>query len=244
VLATEEGTLDRGQAASIARQALALIGQGKQVIVVSSGAGVSGAGVIGAQNRRGDVNYQQALCAVGQVELMMEYKKHFEAGGRTVGQILLTAEDFEMRVSAMNIRNTFFTLLDEGVVPIINENDSVSYAEILDQISDNDSLAAQTANLWNANLLVLMTDVDGVYDSSPKLHAGAQLIEEVTNVEELLAQIEIKGKSTWGTGGMESKIRAAAAVGKYGIPMLLVNGRREGVLADVLEGGRCTLFLP
>ncbi|MDR1815223.1 MAG: glutamate 5-kinase [Clostridiales Family XIII bacterium] len=244
VLATEEGTLDRGQAAAVARQTLGLIGQGKQVLLVSSGAGVSGAGAIGAQRRRGDVNYQQALCAVGQVELMMEYKKHFEAGGRTVGQILLTAEDFENRVSAMNIRNTFFTLLDEGVVPIINENDSVSYAEILDQVSDNDSLAARTANLWNADLLILMTDVDGVYDASPKEREDARLIEEVADAGALLDGIEIGAKSSWGTGGMESKIRAAAAVGKYGIPLLLVNGRRADVLADVEAGGRCTIFVP
>jgi glutamate 5-kinase len=244
VLATNEGTLDTNQVADVANQTDALLSDGKQIIIVSSGAGVSGAGAIGRQARRGDVNYQQALCAIGQVELMIAYKCHFSVAGRMVGQILLTGEDFENRVSAMNIRNTLFTLLDEGVVPIINENDSVSYAEILDRVSDNDGLAARIANLWNADLLILMTDVDGLYNTSPRMHMDAALIETVSDIEALLDQVDTEGKSLFGTGGMTSKVQAARAVWIYGIPTMLVNGRRPDVLADVAAGGRATVFLP
>jgi len=244
VLATDTGTLDRGQAAEIVKQVLGLNRLGKLVIMVSSGAGVSGAGAIGKQNRRGDVSFQQALCAIGQVELMMEYKRHFADGGKIVGQILLTAADFENKISALNIRNTFFTLLDEGVVPIINENDSVGYAEILDVVSDNDNLATLTASLWGADLLIIMTDVDGVFDRSPKSYDDATLIREVIDVDDLTRQVSIEGISTWGTGGMESKIKAAVSAGRYGIPLLLVNGLRKDVLADVAAGGKCTIFVP
>jgi glutamate 5-kinase len=242
VLAGEDGVLDRNRAAGIVRQALELIAAGKQVIIVSSGAGVSGAGAIGRLSRRGDINYRQALCAVGQVELMMEYKRLFAADGHAVGQILLTADNFTDPVGSLNIRNTLFTLLDENVVPIINENDSVSTAEI--SFGDNDHLAALAANLWNADLLIIMSDVDGVFDSSPKVNAKAGLIEEVPDIDALAARIDTSGVSSFGTGGMDSKIQAARTVGQYGTPTLLVNGKRPGVLAEVAEDGRCTVFLP
>jgi len=242
VLAGEDGVLDKGRVRSIAEQAMALMEGGKKVIIVSSGAGVSGAAAIGRLNRKDDINYKQALCAVGQVELMMEYKKRFAEGGLSVGQILLTADNFEDADSTLNIRNTLFTLLDEEVVPIINENDSVCTKEI--SFGDNDNLAALTANLWNADLLIIMSDVDGVYDSNPKTNPDAKLVEVVTNVDALGDQIVTGGASTFGTGGMDSKLEAAKTIEQYGIPMLLVNGTRENVLSDVLNGGRCTLFLP
>ncbi|MDR3305882.1 MAG: glutamate 5-kinase [Clostridiales Family XIII bacterium] len=241
VLAGSDGVLDKAAAEGIVRQVLALMRDGKQVIVVSSGAGVSGAGAIGRQSRRGDINYKQALCAVGQVELMMEYKKHFAVGGVAVGQLLLTAENFADEQSALNIRNTLFTLLDEGVAPIINENDSVSIWEF--SFGDNDHLAALTANLWNADLLIIMSDVDGVFDRSPKENEGAGLIAEVSDIDALAARIDTAGTSSFGTGGMDSKLAAARTVGTYGIPLLLVNGRRADVLADVAAGGPSTVFL-
>ncbi|MDR3363495.1 MAG: glutamate 5-kinase [Clostridiales Family XIII bacterium] len=242
VLAGENGVLDRARVADIAAQTLALLGAGKRAIIVSSGAGVSGAAAIGRLNRKNDINFKQALCAVGQVELMMEYKKHFMAGGRSVGQMLLTTENFSDDQSMLNIRNTLFTLIDEDVIPIINENDSVSTREF--SFGDNDNLAALTANLWNADLLVIMSDVDGVFDSSPKENPDAKLVEEVRDPDALAGQIVTGGVSSFGTGGMDSKIEAAKTVGKYGIPMLLVNGKRANVLADVAVGGLSTVFLP
>ena len=242
VLAGEDGILDKARVRSIVEQAMKLIESGKKVIIVSSGAGVSGAAAIGRLNRRDDINYKQALCAVGQVELMMEYKKRFSENGRVVGQILLTTENFQDEQSTLNVRNTLFTLLDEDVVPIINENDSVCIKEI--SFSDNDNLAALTTNLWNADLLILMSDVDGVFDSNPKINPDALFIEEVSDIDKLNTEIVTDGAGRFGTGGLDSKIEAAKTVGQYGIPLLLVNGRRENVLASVLDGGRCTIFLP
>ena len=242
VLAGDDGVLDKERVRSIAEQAIALIEEGKKVIIVSSGAGVSGAAAIGRLNRRDDINYKQALCAVGQVELMMEYKKRFAEGGKAVGQILLTSENFEDDDSMLNIRNTLFTLLDEDVVPIINENDSVCIREF--SFGDNDNLAALTANLWNADLLIIMSDVDGVFDCNPKDNCDARHIGEIFDIDALGTQIVTGGISTFGTGGLDSKIEAAKTVGQYGIPMLLVNGTREKVLADVANGGRATVFIP
>ena len=242
VLAGEGGVLDEERVGYIAEQTLALIGSGKRVILVSSGAGVSGAAKVGRLNRKDDINYKQALCAVGQVELMMEYKKRFAVGGKTVGQILLTTDNFGDDESMLNIRNTLFTLLDEDVVPIINENDSVCTKEI--SFGDNDNLAALTANLWNADLLIIMSDVDGVYDSNPKENPDAILIDEITDYDMFGERVITDGFSTFGTGGMDSKLEAAKTVGTYGIPMLLVNGRKKNALDCIAEGGIGTLFLP
>ena len=242
VLAGENGVLDEGRVRQIAAQAIALMNDGKRVVLVSSGAGVSGAALVGRLNRKDDMNYKQALCSVGQVELMMAYKKYFEAGGKHVGQILLTTENFNDDESMLNIRNTLFTLIDEDVVPIINENDSVCTQEF--SFGDNDNLAALTANLWSADLLVIMSDVDGVFDCSPADNPDAELIEEITDVDALGEKIVTAGVSSFGTGGMDSKLEAAKTVGAYGAPMLLVNGKRDDVLADVAAGGRCTVFIP
>jgi len=242
VLAREDGLIDRERVSRITEQALALMNDGKRVVLVSSGAGVSGAALVGRLNRKDDMNYKQALCAVGQVELMMAYRKYFEENGRHVGQILLTTENFSDDDSMLNIRNTLFTLLDEDVVPIINENDSVCTQEF--SFGDNDNLAALTANLWCADLLIIFSDVDGVFDSSPFENPDARLIDVVTDVDALGAKIVTAGAGSFGTGGMDSKLEAAKTVGAYGAHMLLVNGKRENVIADVAAGGRCTVFIP
>ena len=242
VLAGEDGVLDPEQVRQIASQALAMMNDGKSVVIVSSGAGASGAARVGRLSRKNDINYKQALCAVGQVELMMEYKKHFEAADKTVGQILLAAENFNDDYSRLNIRNTLFTLIDEDVVPIINENDSVCIKEF--SMGENDNLAALTAILWSADLLIIMSDVDGVFDRCPFDNPDARMIEEVTDVDALGEKIVTAGVSSFGTGGMDSKLEAAKTVGEYGIPMILLNGKRDNVLDDVAAGGRCTVFIP
>ncbi|MDR0817898.1 MAG: glutamate 5-kinase, partial [Clostridiales Family XIII bacterium] len=195
--------------------------------------------------RHGDMHYKQAMCAIGQVELMMAYKRNFAKDDITVGQILLTRDNFEggSGGSTLHIRNTLFTLVDEGVVPIINENDSVSVDEFT--LGDNDHLAALTANLWNADLLILMSDVDGIYDKSPKDSADAKLIPEVEHIGALRRDIDLTGKSTFGTGGMNSKIDAAEEVGRYGTPMLLVNGKNKDILTEIASGKQAgTIFIP
>jgi glutamate 5-kinase len=241
VLADEGGKLDGGIVADIAKQVTTLIASGKQVIIVSSGAEVSGATAAGLRSRHGDINFKQALCAVGQVELMLAYKKHFAGYDKVVGQMLLTRDNFAEANSRLHIRNTLFTLVDEGCIPIINENDSVSVDEM--SPGDNDSLAAHTANLWNADLLILMSDIDGVFDKSPKDYKDAVLIPVVEDIDALEKSVDMSGKSSYGTGGMTSKIEAAKTVEQFGTPMLLVNGKRQNILGDIASGGEtCTVF--
>lgn len=242
VLSGDNGAVNREVLHSIVEQVDSLMTKGKQVILVSSGAGICGVGAINKWSRRGDMNYKQALCAIGQVELMMAYKEDFTRYGIHVGQMLLTKEDFDDPHRTLNIRNALFTLVDEGVVPIINENDSVSVDEI--KIGDNDTLSAHTANLWNADLLIVLSDIDGVFDKDPKAGQDARLIEEVEDIDQLLGNIAIGEKSSFGTGGIETKIEAARLVNRYGIPMALLNGKKEGVIRKAGLGEETgTLFI-
>lgn len=242
VLSNEKGTVNKAVMHSIVEQVCGLINMGKQVMLVSSGAGICGVGAINKWSRRGDINYKQALCAIGQVELMMAYKEYFGDYGIHVAQMLLTRDDFDDPHRTLNIRNAMFTLIDENVVPVINENDSVSVDEI--KIGDNDTLGALTATLWNADLMIVLSDIDGVFDRDPKSCGDARLIELVENAEELTAAIDIGEKSSFGTGGIATKIEAAARINKFGIPMILLNGSKENIIIDSLEGrANGTLFL-
>lgn len=234
VLSDDDGAVNKEALHNIVEQVTGLLQQGKQLIIVSSGAGICGVAAINKWSRRGDINYKQALCAIGQVELMNAYKEFFGRYGFHVGQMLLTSEDFGDYIRTLNIRNTLFTLVDEGVVPIINENDTVSVEEI--KIGDNDTLSALTATLWNADLLIIMSDIDGVYDKNPKDDKHAELIEEVHDIDGQLSEIDSNGKSSFGTGGIITKIQAARKVNEYGIPMLLVNGKRRDILTNALNG--------
>jgi glutamate 5-kinase len=243
VLTGGDGNMDKAVIRDIVDQVSDLRRRGKQIVVVSSGAEVSGVSAIGMWSRHGDINYKQAMCAIGQVELMLAYKKYFAANDTVVGQLLLTRANFADASSTLHIRNTLFTLLDEGVVPIINENDSVSVDEM--NIGDNDKLAALTANLWNADLLILMSDIDGLYDKSPKENETARLIGEVDDIAALKREVDVNGKGVYGTGGMASKIEAAEAVSRFGTPMLLVNGKQSGILRKIEEGlAAGTVFVP
>jgi glutamate 5-kinase len=233
VLSNDQGEVNREVLHNIVEQASDLIKQNKQIIMVSSGAGICGVGAINKWSRRGDMNYKQALCAIGQVELMMAYKEYFADYGIHVGQILLTREDFKDSHRTLNIRNALFTLVDEGVVPIINENDSVSVDEI--KIGDNDTLSAHAANLWNADALIVLSDIDGVYDKDPKREKDAKLIEAVEDIDKLLEEIDIGEKSSFGTGGIATKIEAARLVNEYGISMLLLNGKKKDIIKKALN---------
>jgi glutamate 5-kinase len=243
VLSNEKGSVNRDTVKNIADQVQYLRDAGKQVIIVSSGAGVCGVGVLGKWDRRSDINYKQALCAIGQVELMLAYKKYLKEHGVVVAQMLLTADDFRDCTRNLNIRNTLFTLVDEGVVPVINENDSVSVEEI--KIGDNDMLAAYAAGLWNADLLVLLSDIDGLYDKSPKEHDNARLIREVYDLDTLIDSIEIGEKSAFGTGGIRTKISAAKEAGKHNIPTIIMNGRIKDIIVNAANGSEtnATTFL-
>ena len=241
-LALPDGTQNTEFMASFARQCAELIKQGKQIILVSSGAQVAGVSTTKEWARKKDVHYRQALCSIGQVELMHQWRKAFQKEGLHIGQLLLTKDDFKNEHRSLNIRNTLFTLVDEGVVPIINENDSVSFDEI--KIGDNDNLSALTAILWSADLLILFSDIDGVYSDNPKTNPDAKLIEEVTSIPELRKEIKIGDTNAFGTGGMETKLQAAEKVTAYGIHMLLANGSKDEVLMKLAEGSaKGTIFL-
>ena len=233
-LAKADGTQNTDFMASFAEQCASLIKQGKEIVVVSSGAQVAGVSTTKEWARKKDVHYRQALCAIGQVELMHQWRKAFQQQNLHIGQLLFTKEDFENNLHTLNIRNTLFTLVDEGVVPIINENDSVSFEE--DKIGDNDNLSALTAILWSADLLILFSDIDGIYTDNPKTNKNAKLIEKVDSIPDLRKNIKIGETNAFGTGGMETKIQAAEKVTEYGINLLLANGSHERALINLYEG--------
>ena len=241
-LAKEDGTINLNFMADFARQCSDLVREGKQIVLVSSGAQVAGVSTLDRWSRKKDIHYRQALCAIGQVELMNRWRQVFADFDLHIGQLLLTKEDFADDHRTLNMRNTLFTLVDEGVIPIINENDSVTFDEI--RIGDNDNLSALTAVLWNADLLVLFSDIDGVFTDDPKKNPDAELIERVTNISELRTHIIIGEANSFGSGGMETKLEAAERTTSFGIPMILANGGREGVLEQLAQGTmKATLFV-
>lgn len=241
-LAKADGTINRDFMNDFARQCAALMKQGKQIVLVSSGAQVAGVSTLDRWARKKDIHYRQALCAIGQVELMDCWRTAFGESGLHIGQLLLTREDFQDDQRTLNMRNTIFTLVDESVVPIINENDSVSYEEI--KIGDNDNLSALTAVLWSADLLILLSDIDGIYDKNPKEYPDARHIEVVPDLEALKNSISIGATNSFGTGGIATKLEAAQKTTAYGIPMLLVNGGRSECLTALANGSQTgTVFL-
>lgn len=233
-LSKEDGTQNTQFMADFAHQCKSLIDQGKQIVVVSSGAQVSGVSTLKEWARKKDLHFRQALCSIGQVELMSQWRKAFAENGIHIGQLLLTKEDFENNNRSLNIRNTLFTLVDEGVVPIINENDSVSTDEF--SIGDNDNLSALTSILWSADMLILFSDIDGIYTDNPKTNKNARLIEVVENIPALRQSITIGETNAFGTGGIETKIQAAEKTTVYGIPLVLANGSKENVLLNLANG--------
>lgn len=240
-LAAQDGKINIPFMESFAEQCAKLLKSGKQIVLVSSGAQVAGLSTIDRWERKKDIHYRQALCAIGQVELMDNWRNAFWKNKIHIGQLLLTKDDFQDSHRTLNMRNTLFTLVDEGVVPIINENDSVSTDEI--RIGDNDNLSALTAILWNADLLILLSDIDGVYTDNPKTNPKAKLIEYVPDMEELRSNIQLGSANSFGTGGMNTKLEAADKLTSYGIPMILAKGSDTSVLEKLSDGSqKATLF--
>lgn len=242
-LANKEGKMNTELLAEFADQIAALVRSGKQIIIVSSGAQVAGLSILDKWARKKDIHYRQALCAIGQVELMGAWRRAFEQHSLHIGQILLTREDFKNPNRTLNMRNTLFTLVDEGIIPIINENDTVSVEEI-NSIGDNDTLAADSAILWSADLLIIFTDEDGVHDKNPKEHSDAVHIEEVWDIDALRKNISIGAANNFGTGGLTTKIDAAQKVIAFGIPTILADGGKPHALVNLAAGKqKATAFL-
>ena len=234
-LADGAGKINAAFLEEFAEQAAALTRAGKQIVLVSSGAQIAGLSIMGAWARKRDIHYRQALCAVGQAELMWAWRRAFEKFGLHIAQILLTRDDFGDNNRTLNMRNTLFTLVDEGIIPIINENDTVSVEEI--KIGENDTLAAQSAVLWSADLLILFSDIDGLYDKNPKEHPGACLVPEVRDIEAVRKTIAIGKANDFGTAGIATKLDAAQQALHYGIPVIIAHGGKPRVL-EALAAGR------
>jgi glutamate 5-kinase len=216
----------------------------RQVLLVSSGAVAAGLAKLGLKKTRGiPLSLKQAAAATGQSSLMWMYEKTFHLHGKKVAQMLLTREDLSNRARFLNARNTLQTLLDYGVIPVINENDTVSVDEI--KFGDNDNLSAMVTHLSDADLLVVMSDIDGLYTADPGIDPSAELIPLVEKITADVERASGDAQSTVGTGGMRSKIMTAKKVGSYGAPMVIVNGKKEGVLRRLFDGEEVgTLFLP
>ena len=233
-LADKDGKINIPLLDEFADQIAKLVRDGKQIAVVSSGAQAAGLSIMGKWARKKDLHYRQALCAVGQVELMGAWGRAFANCGIRIGQILLTQEDFGDPIRTLHMRNTLFTLVDEGIVPVINENDTVSVEEI--KIGDNDTLAAQSAILWSADLLILFSDIDGLFTKNPKEFPDACLVEEVSDIGEIRNKVAIGDTSSFGTGGIATKLSAAERAVPYGISTIIANGLRPRAL-EALAGG-------
>ena len=233
-LAHATGRLNIRRTSALCRVLSDLKNQGHEVILVSSGAIGMGVGKLGLREKPSDIPTKQAAAAVGQCELMYTYDKLFGEYNHTVAQILLTGEDVENEKRRTNFHNTMYRLLELGVLPIINENDTVATDEIV--IGDNDTLAAIVAANISADLLVLLSDIDGLYTKDPHKYQDAVLIpivEELT--PEILALAEGKG-SELGTGGMKTKLRAAQIAMNAGMEMIIASGADPMILYKISDG--------
>ena len=233
-LVDEYGAIDRAFIADLCRQVVALRKAGKSVVVVSSGAAAAGMERLGFTQRPTDMPSLQACAACGQAALTEVYADVLRSEGIACGQVLLTRRDVVDREGYLNARNTLERLLELGVVPVVNENDTVSVAEFA--FGDNDMLGAIVATLIGADLYVIMSDIDGFYTANPSVYADAQLIEHVDHIDEDILAMAGGAGSSVGTGGMLTKLRAARALLAAGIPTVICKGRQSDVLIDVVGG--------
>ncbi len=217
---------------------------GKQVILVSSGAIGIGVGKLKLPERPSETRYKQAVAAVGQCEIMFLYDKFFGEYNNSVAQILLTRDIVTNDHSRQNVVNTFQTLLEMGIIPIVNENDTVAIDELVgSNFGDNDNLSAIVADLVGADLLVILTDIDGLYDKDPRKNPDAVKIPVVTHIDEHIRQMAGGSGSNRGTGGMATKITAAAAATSVGINCCVMEGSDPQKLYQLIEGEQIgTLF--
>jgi glutamate 5-kinase len=241
VLTHEDGTLDNDRITSIAEQLVWMIEDQRQVVLVSSGAVGAGIGRLGLHRRPTDLGHLQAVAAVGQSRLIEAYNRALEPHGRHAAQILLTADDLNDRMRYLNVRNTLLALFQYRAVPIINENDTVRVDELERNVGDNDRLAAMVTNLLRAPLLILLSDVEGLYDGHPS-RPESRVISTVTSVNDAIRAFQQQtpvheGSNQLSKGGMASKLEAARLATLAGENVVIANGRRQNVLVDIVGGG-------
>lgn len=233
-LAHKSGLLNIRRVEELCKVMSDLKNAGNQVILVSSGAIGMGAGKLSLAEKPSDIPTKQAAAAVGQCELMYTYDKLFSEYNHTVAQILITGGDIEHSVRKVNFENTMCRLLELGAIPIINENDSIATDEIV--IGDNDTLGAIVATAINADLLILLSDIDGLFTADPHKDKNAVLLSRVEEITPEIESMTGGAGSKFGTGGMATKIRAAKIATDAGIDMIIANGKEPNVLYDIVEG--------
>ena len=243
ILASVERGLHHEVFSHLAKEISELKRQGYEIILVSSGAIAAGMEKLGYKGRPQSITQKQATAAVGQSRLMNIYEDYFSRHQQMVAQILLTPDDLSHRRRFLNARNTLLTLLELGIIPIINENDTVVVDEI--KFGDNDNLSALVTNLIEVDLLIILTDIDGLCDSDPRLNPNAKCIPLVEDID-----MDMKGmigdtQGEWRVGGMVSKIQAAQKASRSGVPTVIARGTKEGVLHQIIKGKEIgTLVLP
>jgi len=238
-ITTSQGKIDEEEMRRLTTQVAAAHKQGDKIVIVTSGAVAAGIAELDIAPKPNDIVFQQSAAAAGQSVLMAKYRELFKEHGLKIAQILLTAEDLSNRVSYLHTRNVLEMLLKMGVVPIINENDVTSVDELMPltegyrvNFSDNDILSVLVANAIRANLVIILSDVDGIYTTDPQ-KPRAKIIKTVENITSELKSA-FNGKSRWGRGGIQSKVKAAEIATTCGIPVVVANSRRENVLTDIL----------
>ena len=237
----ETGQINLNRIDLLVREIVDLSNQGKDVILVTSGAIGVGMVRMGLKKRPTDVKEKQALASVGQGLLMHLYDKFFAEYGKTMGQVLLTMDNAVQHKQYSNSRNTLMTMLKMGVIPVINENDAVAVDEV--KIGDNDRLSAMVASLVDAELLIILSDIDGVYTANPSKDPNATIIDEIPEITPAVEKIAGGAGSDVGTGGMATKIEAAKIATASGVTMLIAAGSEKGIIRAIMDGeSKGTIF--
>ena len=257
VLSNREGKLDLARVENLARQLSTCLASGKRVALVSSGAVACGMGKLQLDERPSDLARLQAVASVGQAHLIQAYEHYLSQRNHHAAQVLLTADDFDNRLRYLNVRNTLTTLLEMGVVPIINENDSVAVDELLNTFGDNDSLAAMVAGLFERPALIILSDVSGLCRSAPvgsptepnatQPSKPSDVVSVVETIDESIMQLvtDESQSSQLSKGGMASKLRAAQSATRGGAAVVIASGHINDIVTKLLEEEELgTLFLP
>ena len=234
LLAYDNGKINLQRMERLVRVLADLHNSGKEVILVSSGAVGVGVGMVGLDKKPEELVKKQALAAIGQVGLIRLYQKFFDEYHKTVAQVLLTKDGIENSLRRKNARNTLNELIDMGIVPVVNENDTVITDEI--EFGDNDTLSAAVATLVHAELLLILTDTDGVFTADPHIHRTAQKVPKVMNASDDLKDVDLNGSSKMGSGGMVSKIAAAELCREHNVDVVIADGTDPSTIMEVLEG--------
>ena len=219
-----------------------LLNQNKRIIIVSSGAIAMGCKKLNLSKKNLKLDKSQAVASIGQIELMNLFTETFLKSKINISQILLTLEDTEQRRRALNAKRTFENLFQLNFVPIVNENDSIATSEI--KYGDNDRLASRVAQISAADSLILLSDVEGLYTTNPKINKNAELIKEIKNIDKNIEQISTKSVGEHGTGGMKTKVDAAKICQLSGCIMAIANGLPLRPIKKIIEKNNCTWFLP